>query len=45
MPSSVEKKTREGPTAGGWLMRRRGDRVYISLLEKDNNTASIKLIN
>ena len=45
MTSLPGKKIREGKTVGGWRMRRGGDRVHLSLLEKDNSTASIKLIN
>ena len=40
-----EKRKLERPTAGGWLTRRRGDRVHLFLLEQDNSTASINLIN
>ena len=45
MTSLTEKKTREGQTVGGWRMSRRGEKLHLSLLEKDNSTASIKLIN
>ena len=44
MISLPEKKIREGKIVGGWRMRRRGDMVHLSLLDKDNSTASIKLL-
>ena len=43
--SLTEKKIREGKKVGRWQIRRKGDRVHLSLLEKDNIIASIKLIN
>ena len=45
MNPQPERKIREKKTECWWQISRRGDRVHLSLLEKDNSTASIKLIN
>ena len=42
----VTREENKGRDAvGGRRMRRKGGRVHLSPLEKDNSTASIKLIN